>query len=47
MKKVCYHLPEQLHEKLKKQSERDGIAVADLIRQALTYWYKKPENKAE
>jgi hypothetical protein len=45
MKRVNYHLTEQLHKKLKKQSELDGIAVADLIRQALTAWYRLPRNK--
>ena len=41
MKRVNYHLPEPIIEKLKELSRETGLSVAELIRRALDDFLKK------
>lgn len=41
MKKVSYHLPSVVIDKLKRLSEKTGLSVAELIRRAVDAYLKK------
>jgi predicted DNA-binding protein len=41
MKRVNYHLPEQVIEKLKAEAKRTGLTVAEIIRRAIDTYLEK------
>jgi predicted DNA-binding protein len=41
MKRVNYHLPEQVIEKLKAEAKRTGLTVAEIIRRAIDAYLEK------
>jgi Arc/MetJ-type ribon-helix-helix transcriptional regulator len=41
MKRVNYHLPEQVIAKLKEEAERTGLSISEIIRRAIDAYLER------